>query len=280
VNKKINLVIERLNKQLGLFLSVAFGVFLFVLFFQPFPLEKFDFNNRLIFVSGLGFIISLFMFLVRVAYPCFVGRDTIKDHEPAIPSFLGGFAILTLSSVAFAFYLRFVGSIDITFYLMFKTIIICLVPPVVARVYDTILDLKHRNELLLDKKRLSDKPVSIKGSDVSDKMIDLAAENSGESLALCVMDIVLVKSADNYVEVIYKEDDVMKKKLLRNTMKNIEQLTGQYSFFVRCHRTCIVNTIFVDKLDKNDSNYWLIIEGFDEQIPVSRQYLLRLKEML
>ena len=32
-------------------LSLLFGVFLFILFIQPFPLELFDFNNRLLFIT-------------------------------------------------------------------------------------------------------------------------------------------------------------------------------------------------------------------------------------
>jgi len=76
------------------------------------------------------------------------------------------------------------------------------------------------------------------------------------------------------------EGDNYRKKLIRNTLRNIELQIRQYSNFIRCHRICIVNLHYIDKLIRRDSNHWLIIRGFDEQVPVSRQYLLKLKESI
>jgi DNA-binding LytR/AlgR family response regulator len=91
-------------------------------------------------------------------------------------------------------------------------------------------------------------------------------------------EIALIKSADNYVEIVFLETNNFKKKLLRNTLKHIEQQLKPHSNFIRCHRICIVNTKYIEKLTKNYNNHWIIIKGYDEQIPVSRQYLLKLKE--
>jgi len=51
MNNKLNDVIYALKKDVGLILSISFGFFLFILFFQPFPLDKFDFNNRVLLVA-------------------------------------------------------------------------------------------------------------------------------------------------------------------------------------------------------------------------------------
>ena len=59
VNAGLNQFIIHVRKNLGLFLSISFGVFLFVLFFQPFNLDYFEFNNRLIFVAGMATILQL-----------------------------------------------------------------------------------------------------------------------------------------------------------------------------------------------------------------------------
>ena len=60
----INKILNSLKEELALFLSISFGVFLFVLFFQPFSFDTFDFNNRLLVVAGLSAIVFLFMFLM------------------------------------------------------------------------------------------------------------------------------------------------------------------------------------------------------------------------
>jgi hypothetical protein len=66
IKKRLTHLIRLLNNELGLFLSISFGVFLFVYFFEPFPLDHFDFNYRLLFVAGLSGIVFLFMMIVGI----------------------------------------------------------------------------------------------------------------------------------------------------------------------------------------------------------------------
>ena len=280
VNKKLNQIISLLNEELGLFLSISFGVFLFVLFFQPFPLDRFDFNNKLLFIAGLGAIIFVFMGIVRVVFPWIIQKYQNNNPQNVFPFYMSGFIILTLSSVAFAFYLHYVGFVGISFYIMFKVILICLAPIVTLRLYDEIDELRHQNETLIVEKKIIQKQVEKYEEDYLNKSIEFVSENNTENLNLLIADVAFVKSADNYVEIIYKEGENFKKKLIRNTLKNIEQQIKPYSNFIRCHRICIVNMHWIEKLNRNYNTHWLTIKGFEEQIPVSRQYLLKLKETL
>ena len=278
MNKNLNQLIYLVKEELALFLSIGFGVFLFVLFFQPFPLDNFDFNNRLLFVAGLGAIVFVFVVLVRVVFPWLIQKYDHGDNETLFSSFMGGFIIFALSSVAFAFYLLYVGSVNISFYIMFKVALICLAPPVAIRLYDAYKELKLQNESLIKEKEAAEKQVERYEENDLNKSIEFISGYSAENLNLLISDIVFIKSADNYVEIAYKEDGQIKKKLIRNTLKNIEQQLKPYSSFLRCHRICIVNTHHIEKLNKDTNNHWLTIKGYDEQIPVSRQYLLKFKE--
>jgi DNA-binding LytR/AlgR family response regulator len=76
------------------------------------------------------------------------------------------------------------------------------------------------------------------------------------------------------------EGQKLKKALIRNTLKNIELQIKQYSNFIRCHRTFVVNLHYVVKLNHDYNSHWVTIKGYDEKVPVSRQYLLKLKEAL
>lgn len=277
---KLTQFIYSFKKELRLLLSISFGVFLFVLFFQPFPLDKFDFNNRLLFVAGLGTIVFLFMVFVRFFVHLLIQKYDQSDQESGLSSFMGGFIILALSAVAFAFYLRYVGQISISFYIMFKIVLICLAPTVALNQYDTFKELKEQNASLLQEKEMILGKVGKYEEDYLTKSIEFISENSSENLNLLIADIAFIKSADNYVEIVYKEGDIFRKKLIRNTLKNIEQQLKQYSNFVRCHRICIVNVHYIEKLNRNYSNHWLTIKGFNERIPVSLQYVMKLKESL
>ena len=264
-----------LNEQLKLLLGISIGIFLFVLFFQPFPLYRFDFNNKLLFVAGLGAIVFLFMVLVRIVLSLIINND-----ESVIPAYLTGFIILVMSSVAFAFYLRYVGGVSISFYIMFKVVLICLAAPVTLRIFDTNLELRQQNELLIQERKTVQRQVEKCEEDYLNKSIEFVGENNVESLSLLIVDVVFIKSADNYVEIVYKEDDIFKRKLIRNTLKNIEHLIRPYTNFIRCHRICIVNMHYIEKLNKSYNNHWLTIKGYEERIPVSRQYLLKIKEAI
>lgn len=193
---------------------------------------------------------------------------------------MSGFIILALSSVAFAFYLHYVGFVSISFYIMFKVVLICLAPPVALGLYDSNNDLRQQNELLIFEKKIIQKQIEKYEEDYLNKSIEFSSDNSLENLTLLIADIAFIKSADNYVEIVYKESDNFKKKLIRNTLKNIEQQIKQYSNFIRCHRICIVNMHYIEKLNTSYNSHWLTIKGYNEQIPVSRQYLLKLKEAL
>lgn len=278
--KKLDQFIDFLRKDLGLFLSITFGIFLFVLFFEPFPLQKFDFNDRLIFIAGLAAIVWLFMVLVRIPLQLIMRLHEQEDREWILPAFLGDFITLALSSVAMAFYLRYVGSVSITFHIMFKVVLICLAVPVILRLSDLINGLKQKNFSLINEKKTIQKQIEKYEEDYLNKSIEFTSDNNTENLTLLIAEVACIKSADNYVEIVYREGDIFKKKLLRNTLKNIEHQIKAYTNFIRCHRICIVNTHFVEIIHRNGNNHWISLKGYDETIPVSRQYLLKLKETL
>jgi DNA-binding LytR/AlgR family response regulator len=158
--------------------------------------------------------------------------------------------------------------------------IISLNPPVILGLYDTIKELRFQNNSLVIEKKIIQKQVEKYEEDYLNKSVEFISENLNENFSLLIAEVIFIRSADNYVEIVYKESEGFKKKLIRNTLKNIEQQTRQYSNFLRCHRICIVNVHYIDKLIRYNENHWLMIKGYHEQLPVSRQYLLKLKESL
>jgi hypothetical protein len=280
MNKKLSILVDLLKEDLKLFISVSLGVFLFVLFFQPFPIDRFDFNNKILYVAGFGAIVFVFMILVRVFFLWLIKNHKNGKNEPIVPYYINGFIIMVLTSLAFTFYLYYVGKVSPSVFIIFKVVLICFVTVIILRVRDVINDLHNQNESLIIEKKLMQKEVEKYEDDLLNMSIEFPSENNSENLKLSLSDIVFIKSADNYVEIAYKEGDDFKKKLLRNTLKNIELQLKPYSCFVRCHRISIVNIHHVEKLNRSDNNNYLIIKGYVEQIPVSRQYLVKLKESL
>ncbi len=280
MNKNLNQLTYLLKEDVGLLTSISLGVFLFILFFQPFPFEGIDLNSNLLFVGGLATIVFLVMVIVRVVSPWLIRKYDHNDYQSIFSSFMGGIVMVVLSAVAFAFYLHYIGSIEITFFIMFKVVLICFAPPVALRLYDLIRRLKIENESLVEQQKTIQKKLLENEEEVLIKTVELVSDNLTENLILHVANIAFIKSADNYVEIVYKEGGQFKKKLLRNTLKNIELQLKSFSDFIRCHRICIVNKQYIERLNKNAGNHWITINDFNEQIPVSRQYLMKLKEAI
>lgn len=280
MNRVLNQWAKLINQEIWLFFWVGVGVFLFILFFQPFPLDKFDFNNRLLFVAGMGGIVLFAMILLRTIFPDegFAEKEEISPyHTPAV---LSSTILLTIISVAFAFYIRYVGGVSITFFIMFKVVLIALVPPVAIKLQHKFKELKSQNEALLSDYQSNQKQIEALKEGYLNKHIYFSSETSTDDLRLQLSEVVLIKSANNYVEIVFKEGDEFEKKLLRNTLKNIESQLKPYSGFVRCHRICIVNIHHIQKLENKNQNYWISIKGYEDQIPVSRQYLMKVKEVM
>ncbi len=63
-----------------------------------------------------------------------------------------------------------------------------------------------------------------------------------------------------------------------NTLKNIETQLVNHKNFIRSHRTSIVNVLYVEGLAKTNNGYSLKMSCFDEEMPVSRQFLMQVKE--
>ena len=100
-----------------------------------------------------------------------------------------------------------------------------------------------------------------------------------ESLEICPDRIVYIESSGNYVNIYYK-NCVVERKTIRIAIKKIEKQLSGYSFFVRCHRTFIVNINYVVKFSRNSLGYRISLEGCEDYIPVSRTYLSNVKELL
>jgi len=93
--------------------------------------------------------------------------------------------------------------------------------------------------------------------------------DTSESLTLNLPDLLYIEADDNYATVVWREQEVLQKKLLRVNLKNLESQLNN-SFMLRCHRSYIVNINAIGAISGNTNGYKLKINGSDFSIPVSR----------
>ena len=89
--------------------------------------------------------------------------------------------------------------------------------------------------------------------------------------------IVLIQSANNYVEVRYLGGDgKVCKQVVRSTLSKVHL---QLPDFVKCHRSFLVNPIYISRLQGNQRRAYLIVYHVEEEIPVSKAYYAQVKSL-
>lgn len=93
-----------------------------------------------------------------------------------------------------------------------------------------------------------------------------------EALEVDINELVLIEACANYVKISYTKQGKMQHKMLRATMKQIEEATAHDPSIVKCHRAFMVNVNAVVRVKGNSQGYRLEMDGLAEEIPVSRAF--------
>jgi adenylate cyclase len=90
-----------------------------------------------------------------------------------------------------------------------------------------------------------------------------------EEFILDLNSLICVEAQENYSRILWTQDDQLQEKLLRVTLKHIEQQVAN-DVIVRCHRSYIINTSAPFTILGNSNGYHLKSNLLKETIPVSR----------
>ncbi len=257
-------------------IGISLGIFLFLLFFQPLNLQNPDFNNKLLILAAFGGITFILLGLMRIIIPSIFRGSFSAEKWTINKEILWAFLFVIFNSVAFVFFARFVGKIPITFHIVTNIVILTLIAIAILTVVNEFHFLKKQV------KDLRDGVVDLKDENIVEENLEIEfkSENKSEYFSLLLNQIILIKSANNYIEVIYLKENNISKRIIRNTLKKTEILFSKYPTMIRCHRSCIVNKKQIKKITKGNDGLKLTLFDYPKEIYVSRQYALKVKEAL
>lgn len=118
-----------------------------------------------------------------------------------------------------------------------------------------------------------------KSSSESSGLIHLKDEREQIKFSIHKPSVLYLESTDNYVTIHYLQEETVKKEMLRNSMKKVEQQLHDYGL-VRCHRSFIVNMENVHWFKKEGRNYVFRMKHDDTIIPVSRAFVPAIKSLI
>lgn len=268
---------EDLKFNLQAISGVSLGIFLFLLFLLPLDPPADDFNKKLLIIAGFGVITLILLSLVRIFIPSLFPNLFLPEKWTQKKEIVLHLIFLILNSVAFTFYTAYVANIEITFSITVNIVLISLFPTLFLVIIYEYHTLKLRLQNLLNQNNNFSQPEA-EGS--SDNLIEFESENQGEHFTLFPAQIILIRAASNYIEIIFKQNEKVSRRLIRNTLKNTEKQISKYPFLQRCHRSCIVNLNSIQKIHKSPEGMKLDLYDYPRGVNVSRQYILKIKEAL
>ena len=100
-------------------------------------------------------------------------------------------------------------------------------------------------------------------------------------LTVAASSVLYIEAEENYIKVFYDDNSQIREKMLRSSMKSVEQMC-ESSGIVRCHRSFFVNTRHVTVLRKDKEGVIFVELDNSEarHIPVSKRYYEQISNLL
>lgn len=260
-------------------LAFGFFVFFFLAFFQPFGINNWHSETKTVELFGYGLVTTFCLFsnafVFTILCPKWYSEKTWTVGKNILFTcwvfFFIGFGNLVYSV--------YQGYLDFTLqgFLFYQGLTVAIgIFPVV---FSTFLVYNRRFQSM--SKAAEDLNESIHVNEKVEDKIELPSQNKSEQLVLNIDDLLAVKSIENYVEVIHLENETENRTILRNTLKNIEQVLLPVSSISKCHRSYLVNLKKVNHFSGNAQGLMLNFEHEGKlEVPVSRSYVKSIKSKL
>jgi DNA-binding LytR/AlgR family response regulator len=154
------------------------------------------------------------------------------------------------------------------FFFVFITVSVGIIPTLFL-MYFIEKNLARKNQLIatsFTENVKSQKSIS------KNTVINLVSKNNDETVTIDLKQLICIKSEGNYLKVFFLKENIIKSKLIRNSISKIEEQLIVFEKVKRCHRSYIVNLDKLEKMTGNARNLNLHIPNLDFTIPVSRSF--------
>ncbi|MGN0309657.1 MAG: LytR/AlgR family response regulator transcription factor [Bacteroides sp.] len=147
-------------------------------------------------------------------------------------------------------------------------------------------DAMSMNEALL--KRLdalpkeSNQATQAAKEEMQEQQLLLTGDTRDSQLTLLPSQLLYAESCSNYVKVVWLAEGAheAQSRLLRLTMKQLEEQVMPYDVLTRCHRAYLVNLRQVKQVSGNSQGCQLRLSACEETVPMSRSYVKKVKDAL
>lgn len=266
---------EDLKHNTKIIFFISIGVFAFLFLFQPFDISTLEVRQRYYLISGLSVVTFLALVFNLLVLPSLIPKMFSSSHWNVKKEILWNVWILFTIGAGYFLLNNFLDVLKFDFSLVIKLVLTAVIPI-------SILIIVNYNKILRIHSKLADE-LSKKlkeNKSIQDKIVYFNSDYQKDSLAIKVNLLMVVRSANNYIEIFWKEGDAIRNQLVRSSMMAAEETLREHKFIIKCHRSYIININYIEKIEGNSQGYKLFIENLNFPVPVSKSSVDRLKELI
>jgi len=259
---------------------IAFFVFGFLTFFQPFGLGGNLLNLiKVTVVYGMITFIAIILlhFLLRKFFPAFFNeRNWTFGKELLITLIL--FSVIGSINLLFTNY-RFGLNLTLVnfFWFQLNTFAVGFFPVVFFMLINYTRLLKENT---INAQQLSVSFMAKRNPlvDSGDNTLIIKSELKSDDLLLSADNFLFAESADNYLLISFLENGIVKKKLVRTTLSKLEIDFSAVESMLRCHRAFFINLNHVESFKGNAQGLQVKLKWIATEVPVSRKMVPAIKK--
>lgn len=258
-----------------LYICISGAAALLIFYISPFGFGKIGYLNLLGF--GLVSVLSGIIYIISTHYlyeKYWDKRQWTIGWEIIHSLFF--LLFIAISILVYGYFLRLTDLSFKNFFLsIFYTVLLGLIPVTIRailvrnwRLKKELAEAQKINTLLSGRKLASD-----------EKIIEIRDASSKNTLKLSTHELLYMEAAENYVTVIWEQGNIIKKEMLRMTMKAASKQINDH-LIVFCHRSFIVNLRKVKNISSQSGVLSILLYGIETVIPLSGTYKKEIKQKL
>lgn len=267
---------DDLKRNARFILWVSLGMIVFLLLFQPIGVE--GLSSKQIFYLFAGFVICTFLILsmnLLVLPSVIPGMFSGKRWNVLKEVIWNLWLAITLAAADLLVYYKVTGTRDLEFFEIGRILLLGCIPVTILIIVNQdrffrnyIKNAQENIRHLVDKKS------------VFETLIHFESDYKKDKLSILPDSLILIKAADNYINVFYHSKEGIKNQLIRSSLAKAAEKVASYEFIFRCHRAFIINMHHVKEIEGNSQGYRLFFDGIDFPALVSQKYIPFFKDKM
>ncbi len=242
--------------------------------FRPFDINVLNSREKYSLIGGLIVVIFLGLSINLLLIPAFLSNTHVFKNWTVLKEIFWNIWIIFTVASGYFIYFKIVGYFSFSFFILVKVLILSAIPVSILIPYNRNRLLRmHLQSALELNRHLKEK------AHPSPKIIHLRSSYDKDDLSVDANELLFIRSANNYIEVFWQNGKGTHSQMVRCTLKCAEEAGRNYPFLFRCHRTFIVNLHQIRRLEGNSQGYILYVGEKQQQVSVSRKYIVQFKEL-